>query len=354
MTIRYPMSSFPNGWYAITPVADVKIGQVSPIKALGREMVVFRTESGAISVLDAYCPHQGAHLGYGGTVKGETIECPFHKWCFDTKGKCNKVPYAKTTPKGKKSEMFSYPTIERQGLVLIYFSSDYSAPTWEVSQFEKDLIGNWTKPTYSEMLFKTHIQEFAENSFDLTHFQPVHGSEENVIHLDKKQPYGPNLDFSTDLVYPGSGMGSFGKKINVNVHWRFNGMGVFDNHVTIKGYPMEIRQYFFFTPIDEDNVRIKVALQINKDKINLFSPFRYFVLKLIEKQNRRILLRNFEEDRLIWENKIYREHPLLCEGDGPIMYLRAWMKQFYTQEPAATAAACEKAMAPLANLEPQA
>src|SRR5476649_1275804 len=117
MSRRYPMSSFPNGWYAISSLADIQKGKVSAIKALGREMVAFQTESGAISVLDAYCPHQGAHLGYGGVIKWETIECPFHKWCFDTKGKCNKVPYTKTTPKGKKSEIFSYPTIERQGMI---------------------------------------------------------------------------------------------------------------------------------------------------------------------------------------------------------------------------------------------
>jgi len=343
MTRRYPMTSFPNGWYAISSLADIQKAKVSPIKALGREMVAFQTESGAISVLSAHCPHQGAHLGYGGTVKGETIECPFHKWCFDTKGKCNKVPYSNLTPKGKKSELHSYPTIERQGMILIYYSHDYSPPPWEVTQFEDDLTGNWTEPTYSEMHIKTHIQEFAENAIDLTHFQPVHGSEENSIELDKKQPAGPQLTFLLNLVYPGSGMGTFGKKVGVHVHWRFNGLGVFDNYVTINGYPMEIRQYFFFLPIDEDNVRLKVALRVNKDKIKLFSPLRYFVLKLIEKQNRKILLRNFEEDRLIWENKIFRDPPVLCEGDGPFIFLRNWMKQFYTKETAA--AAIEKSVA---------
>ena len=332
MSQRYPMSSFPNGWYAVSSLAEIQTAKVVPIQSLGRELVAFQTESGAISVLDAHCPHQGAHLGHGGTVKGESIECPFHKWCFDGAGKCQKIPYSKTIPKTKKAELHAYPTIERQGKILIYYSSDYSAPTWEVPQFDDDLSGNWTEPNFSEMVFNTHIQEFAENGFDVAHFQPVHKSEENSIELDKKQPFGPLLFYALNLVYPGNGIGKFGKKVPVHVQWRLNGLGVFDNYVTLRDYPMELRQYFFMTPIDEERVRVQVSLRVNKDKIKLPNPFRYFVLKLIEKQNRKILLGNFEEDRAIWENKIFREHPLLCEGDGPIGHLRTWMKQFYTHE----------------------
>lgn len=58
-------------------------------------MVVFRTESGVANVFDAYCPHLGAHLGIGGKVIGDCIECPFHLWSFrSTDGECVKVPYS--------------------------------------------------------------------------------------------------------------------------------------------------------------------------------------------------------------------------------------------------------------------
>jgi 3-ketosteroid 9alpha-monooxygenase subunit A len=37
----------------------------------------------------------------------------------------------------------------------------------------------------------------------------------------------------------------------------------------------------------------------------------------------------FEDDIRIWENKLYRDVPVLCDGDGPIAQLRRWYRQFY-------------------------
>ena len=37
----------------------------------------------------------------------------------------------------------------------------------------------------------------------------------------------------------------------------------------------------------------------------------------------------FGQDVEIWKDKVYREEPLLCDGDGPINKLRRWYEQFY-------------------------
>jgi 3-ketosteroid 9alpha-monooxygenase subunit A len=36
------------------------------------------------------------------------------------------------------------------------------------------------------------------------------------------------------------------------------------------------------------------------------------------------------QDVQIWENKIYLDRPILCDGDGPIGEFRRWYSQFYT------------------------
>ena len=73
----------PNGWFAVAWSRELHAGDVRPIHYFGEDLVLFRTRSGQARVLDAFCPHLGAHLGYGGRVMGETVRCPFHGWQFD-------------------------------------------------------------------------------------------------------------------------------------------------------------------------------------------------------------------------------------------------------------------------------
>jgi 3-ketosteroid 9alpha-monooxygenase subunit A len=40
--------------------------------------------------------------------------------------------------------------------------------------------------------------------------------------------------------------------------------------------------------------------------------------------------KGFDEDVAIWEHKLFRTNPVLCDGDGPLNKLRKWYQQFYT------------------------
>src|SRR5688572_27406062 len=90
----WPYDVFPTGWYQIGYSAELAPGDVRPVRYFDKELVLFRTEGGEVSLLDAYCPHLGAHLGYGGEVKGDCIACPFHDWRFTVSGELNEIPYA--------------------------------------------------------------------------------------------------------------------------------------------------------------------------------------------------------------------------------------------------------------------
>jgi phenylpropionate dioxygenase-like ring-hydroxylating dioxygenase large terminal subunit len=90
--------AFPRGLFVILFSDELAPGQVAPMRYLARDFVLFRTETGAPRVLDAFCPHLGAHLGHGGVVEGEELRCPFHAWKFNGTGECSEVPYAKKIP----------------------------------------------------------------------------------------------------------------------------------------------------------------------------------------------------------------------------------------------------------------
>jgi 3-ketosteroid 9alpha-monooxygenase subunit A len=101
---------FPTGWFAIAYSADLKSGEVTTTTFCGQEVVVFRDSSGRPAVLDAYCPHLGAHLGHGGTVSDEGIRCPFHGWLWSPEGRCVDMPYGGRISPGAKTR--SWPVTE--------------------------------------------------------------------------------------------------------------------------------------------------------------------------------------------------------------------------------------------------
>ncbi len=90
------------GWFRIAESSEVRRNQAISVDCLGENFVVFRSEDGDVFVLDAYCSHMGANLGFGGLVKKNCIECPFHQWKFDGHdGSVVDIPYSKNIDEWK-------------------------------------------------------------------------------------------------------------------------------------------------------------------------------------------------------------------------------------------------------------
>ncbi len=90
MRYEFPI---PYGWYCVGFSGELASGAVKALKYFNEDLVLFRTKNGVAALLNAYCPHLGAHLGVGGKVQGESIACPFHGWQFNAAGECMAVPY---------------------------------------------------------------------------------------------------------------------------------------------------------------------------------------------------------------------------------------------------------------------
>jgi nitrite reductase/ring-hydroxylating ferredoxin subunit len=75
------------------PMDDVKYllrGRAKAYSIAGVDMVAYLDSGGDVRVFDAYCPHQGAHLGHdaGGKIVNDCLRCPFHGFHFNRDGKC--------------------------------------------------------------------------------------------------------------------------------------------------------------------------------------------------------------------------------------------------------------------------
>ncbi len=75
-----PMERFARGWHCVGLAEDFRDGQPHAVNAFGTRLVVFADSHGDLQVLDAYCRHMGGDLSRGGSVKGDSVACPFHDW----------------------------------------------------------------------------------------------------------------------------------------------------------------------------------------------------------------------------------------------------------------------------------
>lgn len=314
-TLDRDYKGYPWGWFVVAFSDEVEVGHVRPMHYFGQELVLYRGESGQVKVLDAFCPHLGAHLGIGGKVVEDTIRCPFHAWRFDETGACVEVPYAKKIPPRATGKIDCWPVSEKNGMIFVWHHPDKAAPHYEIPDLEGYGDPEWT-PWYHAMLeVKTHPREIVENVADIGHFIPVHGTHvndfENIYEAHRA------TQISKGVAYPlGGGEDHF------TLDATYHGPGY---QVTEMDGFLESRLVNAHTPITREgqgtlDLRFAVSIKRTGDKAKDELFARGYVDNLRE---------GFLQDVRIWENKVYRERPILCDGDGPIGKLRRWYKQFY-------------------------
>ena len=123
---------FPNAYYRLLTSSNLRPSAVVPATLnQSHDLVVYRPAAGSgdgkAVVLDAYCPHLGAHLAYGGKVVGDCIDCPFHGWRFNKEGKCTIIPYANKVPDVARTA--SWPVQEVDDGVLVWYDADAQQPS---------------------------------------------------------------------------------------------------------------------------------------------------------------------------------------------------------------------------------
>lgn len=291
----------PNGWYAAAASDSLVPGAVEPFIAVERELVVFRGDDGAAHVLDAHCPHMGAHLG-GGSVHGDTLQCPYHAWRFDGAGACVEIPYSEGRIPSKAC-VRSYPTHEQDGLVLFWYHAGGAAPGYEVPSFDEAHDDTWSGPVEYRGELVASLQDMAENNVDYTHFFFVHGRDA----LDES-----SSRFSTD--------GPFSTVVET-----FDDKGLtftrytYGPGIALLRIPDLATVLTTTTPIDRRHVRLLWHFYFPP---GLESVAEDIIDGVVGDHG-------LGADEPIWRDKVFRERPMLVKGDGPIVEFRRWYEQFY-------------------------
>jgi phenylpropionate dioxygenase-like ring-hydroxylating dioxygenase large terminal subunit len=315
----------PFGWFCIGYSDELAVGEVRNIHYFGRDMVLFRTESGKVGLSDPACPHLGAHLGHGGTVQGESIRCPFHHWQYDTQGVITDIPYAKKIPPkvAGKPCLKTYPTCEKNEVIWAWYHPADAAPDHEVIELEESSNPEWVEQIRFLWTFDSCPQEIAENGVDVAHFKYVHkmdavpqGDTTYDGHIRRSRVSGPRKVTNES-----------GEEVTVTSTINVVQNGAGQKWVRSSGL-VDYLLHTLVTPVNEQTVEVRFAYTHQRYPQGSFQDEA--IKATIAYTNGQTGL---EGDIPIWHNKFHLRNPILCDGDGPVMRFRKYFSQFYVNGP---------------------
>jgi nitrite reductase/ring-hydroxylating ferredoxin subunit len=324
---------YPNGWYAVAFTDDLVPGRIHATTFCGDDVVVFRTVGGTPVVMDAHCPHLGAHLGIGGRVIGESIQCPFHGFCFDATGHCVSTGYGTESPGGLTARTLTVH--ETDGVVLAWHHSAGASPTFTIPDLDTE---GWTQLRHRTFRLRDHPQETTENGVDLGHFAFVHGYE-SVEMLEPVRTEGATLRTRYSAARPMPWLSAFARPVRFEFAPEIRGLGYSLVRVDIPAMGLSARLQVLATPVDGTDIDLRLGLRLAhiQHKGAVHPLARMLPRRLLERMIARFILDGFSTDASadfpIWENKAYVDRPRLARGDGPIGVYRSWAAQFYEQDP---------------------
>lgn len=313
---------YPFGWFALGFSDDLANGEVKSLRYFDQELALWRGEDGVARVIDAHCAHYGAHMGAGGKVSGNFLECPFHSWRYDGDGAVREIPYSESIPPRaqRKDCVPSWPTQEADGMIWVWYHPQRAAPMWEL--LRNPVIGDpdWTPLVKLEWIVHTSGQVFADNSVDVAHFKFVHGTltvpdykfefdgyERRVsAFLKMATPRGP-VDSTISSVSRGPGQGFV----------RYSGL-------------VETAKVSGSTPIGPD--QLHVMMGYTQPKAQAEGKLAGLANAML-----RDLCKQLDQDKAILDRLRRLDSPMICEGDGPLLQNQRYYKQFFakTSRPAA-------------------
>lgn len=319
-----PLSMKPTGWFQVAWSAEIGVGDIRPMKYFDREMVAWRSQSGALTVMDAYCEHLGAHLGYGGQVAGELIQCPFHGWQWNHEGRNVCIPYQDRPNRGRRIR--TYPVVERNESVYIWHDIEGCEPFFHVPDVFAGFHDSSSTADYYPQVklhrpqLELHPQYILENGVDFAHFKFVHQTpivpvftrhdfDNPVSYVDFTITFEGDESQAIDEVTSGVEAINGGLGVAVTKSW-----GMVDN-----------RTISAVTPVDEQTSDVRFTVYIGRTPGNDTSK-----AETRARAAAQAVIDQFQADVHIWAHQRYSDRPALTAAENQgFQAIRAWAAQFY-------------------------
>ena len=317
-----------NLWYVAASGSQIKPGKTLVKKVLGQNILLGRDRFGAVFALRDFCPHRGVPLSYG-TFDGETIECCYHGWCFNTAGQCTKIPSLLHDDATDLSRIKTqgYPCREVNGNIWVFIPTPKTrAPETlpDVPQLPIPFEGNYYH--VDSVMFPCDMDHAVIGLMDPSHGPFVHASwwwrSKRSMHPKQKQ-FAP-IGMGFKMVRHAPSKNSRAYKIlggTPSTEIMFQLPGLRTEHITIgERYIMLLTA---LTPVDNERTELHQFLVTNIGFINallpLLKPFgKAFIrqdLDIVKKQQEGLtgehpglLLIGDADQQALWYYKLKRDY----------------------------------------------
>jgi 3-ketosteroid 9alpha-monooxygenase subunit A len=324
-----PPQRFARGWHCLGLTDTYRDGRPHAVNAFGTKLVVFAGSDDKLSVLDGYCRHMGGDLTQG-TIKGDTVACPFHDWRWSGEGRCVEIPYAKRIPLRARTR--AWTTLETNGQLFVWNDPQGNPPPADVVIPEVEGFGSaeWSPWVWNTILIEgSNCREIIDNMSDMAHFYYIHFAFptyfKNIFDGHVATQY---LDSRgrPDLTGAGAASNYAGEENTLRSEASYYGPSYMINYLwnDFKGTTVETVLINCHYPVSATSFMLQYAVMVKK----LPGLDDVTANKIAGKFAKSFGI-GFLQDVEIWKNKTRIDNPLLCEEDGPVYQLRRWYEQFY-------------------------
>lgn len=268
---------------------------------LDEPLVIYRIDDDLVVARDV-CPHRGVPLSMGKS-DGQGVVCAYHGLRFGHGGRCNKVPASPSAAIPSRMQLFTYPAVERYGLV--WTCLDPQEDTVDIPK-----MPHWDEPEFQQIVCPSiDIQAFAgrqvEGFLDVAHFGFVHTETFGDPNNTEITPYRPVETPKGFETHYRSTVGNYPIGVDGRAPDGFNWLRHFEVHLP---FTATLTVHF---PDDGRLVIMNAASPVSAKVTRMFAPIaRNFDKDLPVEDTHAFNLRVFEEDRLIVESQKPERLPL--------------------------------------------
>lgn len=313
-----------SGWFQVGWGEVLTADEVTRLRYFGCDLVAWRDEEGAPVVADAYCPHMGAHLGFGGSVIDGCVRCPLHGWTWGSDG-CNvAIPFSQAT---SDRRLRLWPTEEFRGALFVWHDPLGRSPWYNLldelsfsgaTQDTNAMIqGGFPNAAHLYPSVSIHPLIAIEDRVDVDHFAGPHATvPPELLSLELRKH-----SFSSVVTLAGEG-----EKIGTRIESLAIGIGVSWLSIEFASQTTDIM--LSVTPVAEGESDILHTVWCRSE------PATANAAELELRSVVSMMRQELEQDLVVWAHLKYsREIPEEhFQSAASLKAVRAWAQRFFPAE----------------------